>query len=324
MNSDDHRPAFSVVLPTYNRAHLLPRAIQSVLDQTYEDFELIVVDDASTDQTREVVASFHDERIVYIRLEVNSGVSIARNTAIAQARGEYISLLDDDDEYLPNFLAETHRALEPAPATVGFAWGGVRWVRDTSVGEVVINDKLWQPQFEDRGQAYLAFLRPTLGTGWGVTIRRRCFGSVEWFDEALRVHQDHEFFPRLARQFDFVVIPETLIKVHYHSGPRVTLPGPNRAEDYERIIQKHYAALRENRDLWVLLHYLAGYAHYSAGNKPHGREFTWRAIQRNPFHIRSWLAIALYETLGSRALQVHEGLFFLRTRLNTWLRTRMR
>ncbi|RLF83553.1 glycosyl transferase, partial [Thermococci archaeon] len=98
------RPTVSVIIPTYNRANLLKRAIASVLNQTFTDFELIVVDDASPDNTPEVVRSINDGRIRYVRLKKNSGGPVARNTGIRKARGRFIALLDDDDEWLPNRL----------------------------------------------------------------------------------------------------------------------------------------------------------------------------------------------------------------------------
>jgi len=91
-------PRVSVTIATYNRAHLIGRAIQSVLNQTYEDFELILVDDGSTDNTEGVVKGFDDDRLKYIRHHKNSGGATApRNTALHAARGEYIAVLDDDD-----------------------------------------------------------------------------------------------------------------------------------------------------------------------------------------------------------------------------------
>lgn len=100
---------FSIIIPTYNRAVFLPKAIESVLAQTYTDWELIVVDDGSTDNTREVVAQYNDKRITYIYQE-NAERSAARNNGIAQAKGDYICLLDSDNLMLPNrlqLLAET-------------------------------------------------------------------------------------------------------------------------------------------------------------------------------------------------------------------------
>lgn len=98
------KPIFSITIATYNRAHLLPRAVNSVLNQTYQNFELIIVDDGSTDNTKEVVRSFTDKRIIYQRHEKNKGYLAARNTGLDLAHGKYNCQLGDDDELLPNAL----------------------------------------------------------------------------------------------------------------------------------------------------------------------------------------------------------------------------
>ncbi|MCI0616687.1 glycosyltransferase, partial [bacterium] len=103
---DDQKPIpiFSVVIPTYNRGHVLTRAIQSVLNQTFSDFELIIVDDGSTDKSLELVEQINDPRIFYIRQE-NQGVSAARNAGVKVSKGKYITFLDSDDEALPEWLS---------------------------------------------------------------------------------------------------------------------------------------------------------------------------------------------------------------------------
>ena len=96
---------FSIIIPTYNRANLIGKAIDSVLAQTYHNWELIIIDDGSTDNTRDVVRSYNDNRIKYFYQE-NRGRSAARNYGIDISKGDYISFLDDDDYYLENFLEE--------------------------------------------------------------------------------------------------------------------------------------------------------------------------------------------------------------------------
>jgi len=116
-------PLVSVVMATYNRAHLLPRAINSVLNQTYHNFELIIVDDGSTDNTEEVVNSFTDNRIIYHRHEENRGVLAARNTGWDLAKGKYECHLDDDDEFLPEALATAvNKLIELSPQGVQIVW----------------------------------------------------------------------------------------------------------------------------------------------------------------------------------------------------------
>lgn len=100
----DKLPKISVILPTYNRASLLPRAIKSVLNQTFENIELVIVNDASTDNTDEVIKSFNDKRIVYIKHKENKGPFAALNTGFDTVKGKYVIGLPDDDEFLPDAL----------------------------------------------------------------------------------------------------------------------------------------------------------------------------------------------------------------------------
>jgi glycosyltransferase involved in cell wall biosynthesis len=104
MSVSPKNPKVSVIIPTYNRAEYLGRSIQSVLNQTYQDFELIIVDDGSTDNTRDIVAQFHDKRLNYIRHETNLGVAAARNSGVRAARGIYLAFQDSDDEWLEQLI----------------------------------------------------------------------------------------------------------------------------------------------------------------------------------------------------------------------------
>ena len=118
-------PAVTVVLPTYDREPLLWRSIRSVLDQTYEDFELIIVDDGSTDATAESVARFGDRRLRCIRLAENRGAAAARNVGIRAATGRFIAFQDSDDEWLPSKLERHMRAFETCgPEVAIVAHGG--------------------------------------------------------------------------------------------------------------------------------------------------------------------------------------------------------
>jgi len=105
-------PTVSVVIPTYNRADVLPRAVDSVLGQTVADLELVVVDDGSTDDTADVLASYDDDRLRYVAHETNRGANVARNTGIEAAEGEYVAFLDSDDEWKPTKLERQLDRLE--------------------------------------------------------------------------------------------------------------------------------------------------------------------------------------------------------------------
>ena len=117
-------PLVSVIIPSHNRAVLLPRAVESVLAQTYSNLEVIIVDDASSDSTPAVMADLvkRDPRVRYFRHETNRYASAARNTGIASARGELIAFLDDDDEWLPEKLAKQVPVMLSASPEVGMVY----------------------------------------------------------------------------------------------------------------------------------------------------------------------------------------------------------
>ena len=124
MARTENKPTVSIIIPTYNREQLIARSIKSVLNQTYQDFEIIIVDDASTDNTEEVISNFNDKRIRYIRHEKNKGAAAARNTGIRAARCDYIAYQDSDDEWLPEKLARQMELLEDASPQVGVIYTG--------------------------------------------------------------------------------------------------------------------------------------------------------------------------------------------------------
>lgn len=106
----------SVIIPTYNRKNILPRTLKSVLNQTFQDFEIIVIDDASTDATKELFKTdFNSKKIRYEKLSVNQGVHSARNRGIETAKGDYLVFLDSDDELLPQALAKASEAMAENP-----------------------------------------------------------------------------------------------------------------------------------------------------------------------------------------------------------------
>lgn len=293
---------FSVILPTYNRASLVQRAIRSVLGQTYDDFELLVVDDMSTDQTAEVVRGLRDDRIQYVRRAQNGGVAATRNTGIRLARGKYIALLDDDDEYYERFLERMHDAFETSSERVGLGWCGTRTVMDTEAGEIVLKENIWQPRFESREEAYLSFLGSRqIGTGCGIVVRAACLDVVGPFDESMRKSVDTEFFCRCVRQYDFLVVPEVLIKIHGHPHSRLSTQDGELAKSYEIIIRKNIEAVRAHRALSAKLHYKTGWLFYAAGDKKKGRRYLRRALRSSPFHPKMWMTVGLYETVGAGA-----------------------
>src|SRR5262249_25255030 len=170
-------PKVSVIIITYNRAQYLQRAIRSVLNQTFQDFEIVVVDDASTDETPEVVKAFSDPKIRYFRHPINRQEAGSRNTAIQNARAEYVAFLDDDDLWLPQKLAVQVDLLDKSPSTVGVVYTSFLDIDGET--EKVLG--LWTA--EKRGNVLQDLIEKNwIGIPSTVVLRRKCFDAVGLFD----------------------------------------------------------------------------------------------------------------------------------------------
>lgn len=200
-------PTVSVIIPTYNRAHLVGRSIQSVLNQTYQDFEIIVVDDASTDNTEEVVKSFNDPRICYIRHKQNHGGSAARNTGIRTARGEYIAFLDSDDEWLPNKVAEQMRVFY-GNQDCGAVHTGLLHICKDEYNEACKGcySKGWV--LKD------LLVANVVGGASSVVVKRERLKVAGLFDEKLPSCQDRDMPIQITKHYTFRRVVAPLVKYH--------------------------------------------------------------------------------------------------------------
>ncbi len=214
----EKNPTVSVVIPTYNRAYIINQTIQSVLAQTYPDFELILVDDGSRDNTQEVVNKFNDSRIRYIQHERNAGVSAARNTGIEAARGEYIAFLDSDDEWLPEKLEKQLKLFQQSEPQVGAIYTWLCFINEHNEVKRVRNP-------EHRGFLGENLLYANLlGTPSTMIVKRECFDKGVRFDSRLRCSEDWDLYLKLAQHYEFEVVPEVLVQYrdYHHKANRAT------------------------------------------------------------------------------------------------------
>ena len=188
-------PKVSVIIPTFNRAPSLPRAIKSVLNQTFDDFELIIVDDGSTDNTKDIVSHFNDPRILYLWQE-NRERSAARNTGIKASQGIYITFLDSDDEYMESKLEAQVTLLEIKPE-VGLVMSG--WIETNGTGEVNSVHKPWINHPESEYELSEWLLSPPIHL-CTTLIRRIWLDQVKGFDENITSSEDVDFFFRLIQR----------------------------------------------------------------------------------------------------------------------------
>jgi GT2 family glycosyltransferase len=198
-------PEISVVLATYNRAACLPRAIASVLGQENARFELIVVDDASTDGTRAYLAGLADPRVRVVLSERNLGPGGARNLGLDAARAEIVAFLDSDDAYRPGRLAVPLAAFAAEPNLVCVLSSAVKHDRDVPREARVPATRLAAPAFE---WALIADLIPVEATS--MTVRRAAALAVGGFCPTLRLTEDREFLIRLARKGAGRLVPDLL------------------------------------------------------------------------------------------------------------------
>jgi glycosyltransferase involved in cell wall biosynthesis len=238
-------PIVSVITPTYNRAHLVGRAIRSVLDQTYEKFELIVVDDASNDHTEQVVRVFTDARIRYVRHDRNMGGSASRNTGIRAAEGLYIAFLDDDDEWMRTKLEKQVKRMLEVHGSVGVIDSGYEVFREGTSARI----GSYTP-----GQGGISRKKILLGQmvgGITVLVKRECFAKVGLFDEELQSCQDWDMWKRISDHYDFDSVPDILTRVYLHPD-QISSNMESLIRGKTRVIEKHMRDFEEHPQILII------------------------------------------------------------------------
>jgi len=209
-------PKVSVILPVHNRADVLPRAIESVLGQELRDFELVVIDDGSTDGSAEVAELFGDERIRLIRLDRNRGGNVARNEGIRAARAPLIAFLDSDDRYFPDKLAWTAAEFERRPKLELLVDSFIK-VQPPGARKAEVVRR--NPVIDEREQ-----FRTTLFTRrlWkatpAITVKRQIAIEAGLFDETLRRLQDFDFLIRVSEMANCASTDRVLWVKYWDAG----------------------------------------------------------------------------------------------------------
>lgn len=293
-------PAVSVILPTYNRASLLPRAIASVLGQSFADFELIVVDDGSTDRTVDVVRQFDDPRIIYLPPEKNLGDAGARNRGIAKARGEWLGFQDSDDEWLPDKLKlqiAVAKTLTPDYAAV--ASGLMRFVG----GPV---ERIVWPTRGPVGQASTDVDRDAFVGGFtaflqSLLLRHTAVTEVGGFDTRLRARSDFDLCLRLIHRYRFAAIDRPTV-LSYETLDSLSQRLDYRIADMRHLLAEHEPLLSADRRAFAGFLYELAKAEIMAGELKSGRARAAQALRLHPQQLRCWALITL-SALGSTVVR---------------------
>jgi glycosyltransferase involved in cell wall biosynthesis len=228
-----------VIIPAFNAARTLPIAMQSVFAQTFDDWQILLVDDGSTDNTAQVVAPFLDRfgpKIRYIKQE-NRGLPAARNTAIRASTAEFLALLDADDVWLPCRLAESVKILRERPQA-GLAYGGITSIDQEGLPGETFGGNRRYAEGRIAPQIYMRRVDLPCPT---ITFRRKCVDEVGFFDETMRATEDRDLCLRIALQYEVAFVPRVL--AYYRVSPSSMTTDPERMLQAQmQFIEKHYGA----------------------------------------------------------------------------------
>jgi glycosyltransferase involved in cell wall biosynthesis len=266
-------PRVSVVIPTYNYARYVPEAVDSVLAQSFEELEVIVVDDGSTDKTAEILRSF-GEQIRNIRQE-HCGLSAARNTGIRAARGQYVAFLDSDDLWLPEKVSLQIARLDAEPE-VGLVYCETLLFDDSAPATLILHS-YWASHPSGRILPWL--VRQNVIPSPTPIVRRELFERVGLFDETLRACEDWDMWIRIGRVCEIAYVNRVLAKYRRHQE-NMSLDSERLMTNGLRVLEKAFAAPDPSRQLHGLRRPVLSrwYADFGLGQFYEGR---YKQARRN-------------------------------------------
>lgn len=276
----------SVIIPTHKRLELLPRAVRSVINQTYQDLEIIIVDDAEDGDAEPIVRGIDDHRIRYCRNERKKGAAGSRNTGISKSKCDYIAFLDDDDEWLPEKLEKQMAAMLQSSPAVGWVYTGYFDV-DEATGKVVGEQRRHKKAdiFKD------LMVENCVGSASTVLLRKGCLSKVGVFDEVLPCSEDYDLWIRIAKEYQIECIPEPLFRYSIHQK-KITTNSEAQARGIEIMRQKHKNTPISPSYFGNAYNDL-GIAYCLAGDMNRGRQMFWKAIQVVPNSSRGYVNFCL-------------------------------
>lgn len=291
---DSFHPFFSIIIPVYNRERIISTAVQSVLDQSYRCWELIIIDDGSTDNTANRVLMFKDSRIQYFKNPRNQGPSVSRNLGIKNAKGKVISFLDSDDRYYPDFLEKTYQKLWDLNMDVGFIWTGL----DVQYPNERKNET-WSPEIKI--SPYYTFLKELrIGTNSGLSIRKEVFENCGGFNENLTAAEDTEFLLRIVKEYKFSQLEEPLIFIDKSGSDRLSLNYEKNAASYNQFIGQHWEYILKYPELKKKFYYKLMWLNYHLSDKNKARFYFREFVSDFGLDLKVLLVFLIFEIFGSK------------------------
>jgi len=269
-------PCVTVIIPTRNRAHVIRRSIDSVLTQTVDSLEVIVVDDASDDDTESVVRAIADVRVCFVRCERHRGAPAARNVGIRLARGRYVAFHDSDDEWLPTKLERQLELLERRAPLAGVATCGTICAGTHGRQQIEIAASEMQSY-----RGLLAFGEPPW-SGPTILVKRTEATDRVLFDESLPAGEDWDYLVRLAQVTQVVSVREPLMKIGSADGDRISKNSRN-LEGRRLLREKHQHELSRDRGALAAHEIGIGRLSIACGQYAEARRRLVAALRLDPF-----------------------------------------
>jgi glycosyltransferase involved in cell wall biosynthesis len=303
-------PRVSVIIPTYNRAHYIGETLRSILDQTFTDFEIVIVDDGSTDNTKEVVDSLGDSRIRYTWQE-NKGVASAGNVALKLSRGEYLAPFSSDDIWLSDNLETKVKFLDANPGVVLVCSDAYLFDNQTgadlgSYWHKKGTDSTVNPEKAARSALKYLLNRGNFILPQTVLMRRKVLAEVGYYDESLPI-EDWDFFMRVTRRFEIATIDKPFARIRRHES--------NLSKNDEKMYLGAVGAIHKAIESFSLsrselgiakrrlarTHYNYGRDKLLSGDIHSGRQKLLAAIKVNPWYVMPYIYLG-FSILGNRII----------------------
>jgi len=282
------QPLVSVILPTYNRANTISRAIDSVLNQTYSSLELIIIDDGSTDNTSDIMNKYlkKDPRVSYIKQE-HLGANYARNHGIKLAKGRYIAFQDSDDEWFNDKLEKLLNVPQLFNETYAGVFSAFYRYDQNSNKQLIPKDRIerlsWEEQFK------LLLVNNFIGTP-SLMLKKETVTDVGGFNNNIPRFQDWEFCLRIGLKYKLYYYPEPLF-ISYYSPNSISSDSEAGVKALELILSNFYEILNKDRKILSHHYYRLGSSYFVLGYKIKARDNFLKTIQNKPLYIKAWVKL---------------------------------
>lgn len=289
----EHHPLVSVIIPSKNRLVFLQQAIESVLAQTYRNFEIIVVDDGSDEPLKPLLTERYHGKVICLRHDHSWGAPAARNTGNFQAKGNFVAFLDDDDIWLPKKLEKQMNEFLHLGEDIGVIYCGYGFLMNGAV----IDRKNEYHDIETLDSLVLE--RCPIGSMTPI-IRKRYFDAVGGFDVNLPACQDWDLWIRLTKICRFYSVQESLALYRVH-GDQISTDVLKKINAREMIVEKYYGQMVAFPKILSSHYQRLGSLCSLAGRKKEARSYFLRSVQSNKINFGSWVHLLLQ--LGGRKIE---------------------